>query len=185
MNSGKRVAFGQGIGRLSAPADETKSVQMIQIQNQTTSEGPQDGIPSVQTYGLASSPLRGCDHILIYAEGDRSKGIAIASNDQRFRPKGMLGGEVMLYDNATQRVYLQGGTKVVINAATEIDMEIDGTLVAKITAAGLAITGSITATGDITGGFGGGDAVDMQHHTHTYTPGSGTPTATSEPVAGT
>jgi phage baseplate assembly protein V len=184
MTWARRIATHLGIGRVSAPPNETQAVQYIQVSHQITGE-VQDGVPSVQIYGLAASPLVGCDHIIAYAEGDRSKGIAIASNDQRFRPKNMLQGEVMLYDNATQRVYFQSGTKIVINATSEIDVQIGNALVMKITSGGVAVTGNITATGDITGGFGGSDVVEMQHHTHTYIPGSGSATQTSGPVAGT
>jgi hypothetical protein len=47
---------------------------------------------------------------------------------------------------------------------------------------GLIVTGAITATGGITAGFGGGDAVTLQHHLHTSsTPGN----PTSAPTAGT
>jgi hypothetical protein len=72
----------------------------------------------------------------------------------------------------------------VIDAQTERDFQIAGTLVGKFTSAGLAVTGNITATGNITGGQGGSDQIDMLHHVHQYIPGSGSPTNTGQPVAG-
>jgi phage gp45-like len=173
-----------GLTRSSAPANENGPCQLLQLQHTGTGE-VHDSIPSVQIYGFASSPMPGCDHVTIYAEGDRSKGITIGSNDQRLRPKGMISGESQIHDASGQFLYLQAGSKIVVNAVSEIDVQINGSLVLKVTSTGIAVTGSITATGDITGGFGGGDAVEMQHHTHTYIPGSGSATQTSGPVAGT
>lgn len=49
----------------------------------------------------------------------------------------------------------------------------------------IAVTGSITATQNITAGEGGGDQIDLLNHTHLYTPGTGTPTQTAKPTAGT
>jgi phage baseplate assembly protein gpV len=49
----------------------------------------------------------------------------------------------------------------------------------------LVVAGSITATGNITAGRGGSDAVDLLNHTHQYIPGSGTATQTNAPTAGT
>ncbi len=35
-----------------------------------------------------------------------------------------------------------------------------------LTPGGIAITGNVTVTGDVTAGFGGGDSVTLQGHTH-------------------
>jgi phage gp45-like len=180
----RRVLMMVGLPYTSAPATETGSAQVLQLTHHNTGE-QHDGVVSLQMFGFASSPMPGCDHLVVYAEGDRTKGFAVASNDQRVRPKGMAAGESQQYDNAGQRIYLKAGTAIVVNAKTEIDFQINGTLVGKFTSAGLAVTGAITATGNITAGFGGGDQIDMQHHTHTYNPGGGAPTPTTAPIAGT
>ena len=49
----------------------------------------------------------------------------------------------------------------------------------------LVVDGTITATQDITANYGTSDAVLLQAHTHLYTPGTGTPTQTAPPTAGT
>jgi len=167
----------------SAATIETGGGQMVQLSHRTGEI--QDGVQSMQLFGFTSSPNKGADHLVIYLEGDRSKGVAVASNDQRVRPKGMAGGETQIYDASGQQVYLKTGTQILINAKTEIDFQINGTLVGKFTSAGLAVTGVITATGEITAGLGGSDQIDMFNHTHLYTPGSGTPTQTARPTAGT
>ncbi len=184
MNLVKRILMSVGYPRQTAPATETNACATVQLSHQVTGE-IQDGLPRVQHYGFASATLVGCDHVTVYPEGDRAKGASIASNDQRFRPKGMAAGEVKIYDNANQSIYLQTGSKIVVTGVSEIDFWISGTLIAKITATGLAVNGTITATGDITGDEGSASLVDMINHKHTYTPGTGTPTETSAPVPGT
>ena len=88
--------------------------------------------------------------------------------------------------NAALTQYVQfTSNKVIVNATSEVDVSINGTLVGAFTSSGLSVTGTISATGNITAGHGTGDAVDMQGHTHLYSPGSGTPTQTASPTAGT
>ena len=49
----------------------------------------------------------------------------------------------------------------------------------------LVLNGAMTATGNVTAGFGTGDQVDVLGHTHGYLPGSGGMTQTNAPTPGT
>lgn len=49
----------------------------------------------------------------------------------------------------------------------------------------LMVDGSITATGNVTGGYGGSDEILLQNHTHAYVPGTSGNAQTSAPTAGT
>jgi phage gp45-like len=180
MNLAKRITFAQGIGRVVVPATTGGNASTLQVTVPTTGELI-DGMPLLQHYGFASALLAGCDVYFSGAQGDSSKRIAIATNDQRFKPKTLLGGESQQHDNAGQFFYLQGGTKAVVNAVTEIDFEIGGVLVAKFTSAGLFVVGNVTW------GYGGSDSGDGQGHKHNVVnvQGGSDTIETTPPVAGT
>ena len=57
-----------------------------------------DNVTQVQEYGFASRPLAGCDALLSFIGGDRTAGIVHGTNDQRYRPKNLQPGDVVVYD---------------------------------------------------------------------------------------
>jgi hypothetical protein len=81
---------------------------------------------------------------------------------------------------------IQGPNGVVIQdigKKSVITLTPDGITIVLQNGDAVAITGDLTVTGDITAGFGGGDSVTLQNHTHSGgSVGSGTTTA---PDAGT
>lgn len=50
-----------------------------------------------QGYGLASRPLPGAEVFAVFANGERSAGVALAFDDRRYRPTVPMPGEVMVY----------------------------------------------------------------------------------------
>lgn len=150
-----RVNMGMGIGRQTNEIDESKNTPTMQVAlpgGEVRSE-----IPFVQQYGFASKPEPGSDVITHFQAGDRSRGVAIASNDQRHRPKTLKAGEVCIYDKKGTTILLKedgsieitpGNKKVVIKGSVEIDGSVH-------------VTGSIQADGDIKAGN-----ISLKHHIH-------------------
>lgn len=68
------------------------------LQAQFSADELHDNTPQVQEYGFASNPLPGCDAVAIFPSGNRTQGIVIGTNDQRWRPTGLEPGDVMIYD---------------------------------------------------------------------------------------
>lgn len=151
----RRIRSMLGIGRATAPSVEgpTPEVQLSFIG--TANAGPElrDGVPSMQNYGFASATLPGCDYAVAFLSGDRSKGVAVASNDRRYRPTALKTGEAMMYDNIGQQVYLsQAG--VVITGAPSITLSAGGHTLA-ISSAGVVIDGIVFGPHQHTNGNGG------------------------------
>lgn len=117
-----------------------------------------------QNYGFASATLQGCDLMTINISGDNSAGVVIASNDQAHRPKGMAPGESQMHDNKLQSIYLKTDGSIHISANHEVDITCD--TLTHITAPTVLVTGDLHVTGAIIAGFGGGDQVGMQSHSH-------------------
>jgi phage gp45-like len=116
-----------------------------------------DAMPVLQIYGLASHAMPGSDAMAIFAEGDRSKGVIIATGNQQYRLRSLKAGEVALYDNAGNIVKLAAGGNVEITSPTKV----------RIVTPRLEVTGDIVAGCDST-------HVSVLNHRHKDTqPGGG------------
>ncbi len=149
--AGRRILSMLGVGRATAASVEgaTQTVQVAFLG--TANAGPEirDGIPSMQLYGLASATLPGCDYGVAFLSGDRSKGVAVASNDQRYRPGTLQPGEVMLYDNQGRQIYLSA-SGVIINAnGAQLTVNGASTVTVNATTAVILDTPVLKCTGDI------------------------------------
>jgi phage baseplate assembly protein V len=155
------------VGIITAPVIETGVIQQMQIK--TSPFEVRDNINSMQFFGFASSPLPGCHIVALNIAADNANGNVIGSNDPRYRPKGMAGGETMLYDSGGQQVYLSnknGKLSITIAAGQEVDITASSAV--NITApnvtinGNLTVNGTITATGDIRAGN-----ISLETHRHT------------------
>lgn len=112
----RRVMTAIGVGSISNPTNETASVQTVQVNMKGSASETLDPIPSMQLFGFASAALAGAQHVVAFLGGDRRKGVAIASNDPRYRPQGMKPGESIVFNAGGVQVYLSN-TGLVINGA--------------------------------------------------------------------
>lgn len=100
-------------GRITTVKD-SGAVQMAQVQIGALET--RDNTPRVAEYGFTSNPLEGCHGVMIFVGGDRSNGVIIATNDQNARLKNLKRGEVAIYDDQGQSVYLTRAG-IVVNGA--------------------------------------------------------------------
>jgi phage baseplate assembly protein V len=92
--------------------DDTGPVQTQQVR--LGADDIRDALPRLAEYGLTSMPPEGSDAIVLFPAGDRGSGVIIATGHQTYRLKSLKAGEVALYDNLGQSVYLtQAG--IVVN----------------------------------------------------------------------
>lgn len=113
----QRVRNAIGIGAIRA-VDDSGPVQMAQVQ--IGWKELRDQTPVLYHFGYTANPPVGTDAALNFGDGDRSRGMVVASNNQPVRPKGLLAGEVMIYDNAGNHVYLRQGGIIEVIAATKV-----------------------------------------------------------------
>lgn len=118
-----RRALGRGRGIVQ---DDTGPVQIVQLQPSDLETF--DGMPRLAEYGLQSVPPDGWDGVAVFFSGDRSSGVVIATNHQKYRVRSLKKGEVCLSDNQGQQVYLsQSGITVKDKAGSTVVMNGDGT----------------------------------------------------------
>lgn len=118
----------------------------------TARSGPEirDNVPDMQLYGFASAPLAGCDYVVGFLSGDKTKGVAFASNDRRYRPQALSAGESIIYDNLGRSVYLSQSGIIVNGNGGPVKILGD-----------LEVTGKISAGGDVSG-----NGISLDSHIH-------------------
>ncbi|GBQ84058.1 bacteriophage protein [Gluconacetobacter johannae DSM 13595] len=111
----RRVAMAIGIGRQTANTDESRTTATVQVA--LPGGELHSDVPMVQLYGFASRPVPGSDLIVLFQGGDRSRGVAIASGDQRNRPTDLQPGEACLFHPASgNRVWMKADGSIAHNA---------------------------------------------------------------------
>ncbi len=75
-----------------------------------------DAMPVLQIYGLASHAMPGSDATAIFASGDRSNGVIVATGNQQYRLRNQKPGEVALYDDNGSIVQLANGGNILTTA---------------------------------------------------------------------
>lgn len=171
----RRVRMAIAPGRISG-SDDTGSVQKIQV---TLGDGQVvDAVPAMYIWGLAVRPIAGADVVFLAGQGDRGNGCIVAVNDQRWRITGLAEGEVCLHDDLGRKVFLSRAGIVIDGGGDNITIQNSPTI---------SVSGAIHAAGAIIAGYGGGDQVGLQTHTHTQAADShgDTEAPTSAPTAGT
>ncbi|MEX3967261.1 phage baseplate assembly protein V [Paraburkholderia sp. EG286B] len=83
-----------------------------------------DNIPIVHDFGFSSNPPAGSDVAMVFVGGDRSNGVIVASNHQKYRVRNLAPGESVIYTQDGKQIYLtaSGGIKVAANGQpVEVD----------------------------------------------------------------
>lgn len=99
----RRVMLMVGRAVLTAVNDGTK-VQAVQAKLNADEVG--EDLERYQEYGLTSVPFVGSEGVVVFVGGNRAHGIVIATDDRTNRPKSLNPGDVCLYTDKGERVYL-------------------------------------------------------------------------------
>lgn len=149
LRTARRVMMALGIGRQTANTNETPNTPTVQAAL-AAGEMKAD-LPIMQEYGLASRPVPGSDLVIAFIGGDRTRGVVIATGDQRGRPKDLQPGEVCLFHPSTgSRVWLK----------------LDGSISIMPANGKTALEGDLTASGTITGNEVVAQGVKLSGHVH-------------------
>jgi phage baseplate assembly protein V len=120
--------------------EDAHALQLLQAQSDMGDVW--NGIQRFQEYGFTSVPLPGAEAIIVCLHGLRSNGVAIATDDRRYRIQNLPGGAVAIYDAA--------GTTWVLNN--------DGTATVTAPVKIHYVTPRLEVTGDIIDQVGSGNA---------------------------
>ena len=145
----RRVLMAAGVGRVLG-SDESKSTQILQVAFPgSATAGPEvREIPSLQLFGFRSRPKPGADVVAVFLSGDRSKGVIIASGDQRYRVTVLAEGDAIMEDAFGHSIHMSS--------------------------AGIAVQGTMTVTGDV---IANGISLINHEHDYLPGSGTETPTS--------
>jgi phage baseplate assembly protein V len=117
-----------------------------------------DNMAVLQIYGLASHAMPGTDAVALFASGDRSNGVIIATGNQQFRLRHLKPGEVALYTDEGDKLVFERGRLVEIVSGAELRITVPLVTINASTKVRM-VTPRLEVTGDII------DHCDTQPHT--------------------
>ncbi|WP_026396337.1 phage baseplate assembly protein V [Acetobacter nitrogenifigens] len=152
----RRISMALSTSRQTAATNEasgTSTVQLVLPGGEVRSD-----VPVLQNYGFYGRSLPGADLGVMFVTGDRSRGVVIASNDQRYRPTDLQPGEVCVYHSSGSRItLLADGSISIAPAAKKVTIDADVT-VTSLTASGDIVAGNISLQKHLTSGVTAGSA---------------------------
>ncbi|MDE2104747.1 MAG: phage baseplate assembly protein [Patescibacteria group bacterium] len=140
-----------GRGRVTAVRDDG-AVQLVQVK--LSYAEVRDNTPRVAEFGFASNPPEGSDAVLVFAAGDRSKGVVVATGHQGSRPKNLAPGESMLYSQDGKYIHVTASGGIVIEAkGQDVVVNDAGTVTLNAATAVVMNTPLLKVSGDIQDNF--------------------------------
>lgn len=144
-----------------------------------------DNVELFEQYGITSHPQENSEGVLLSLNGRRSHSIVICVGKRQFRMKGLKQGEVALYDDQGQQVYLKRDGILIKSTLVTVDAP-KAVFTGNVEVAGNTDIGGNTtiaaamsaATASVSGATGVGSlsvaGAAYQDHQHTNTePGTG------------
>lgn len=108
----------KAIAKLIDDAGGLQRLQVTLLASET-----RDNVPRFQEYGFSGHPLPGASAIVVSISGHRDQPIIIALDDPRHRPRGLMQGEVIVYDDLGQSVHLTRDGIIVNGAGKPITLK--------------------------------------------------------------
>lgn len=132
------------------------------------------GVEVLLPYGFASRVPEGpgATVLLLAVGGDPADLVALPVACPSIRFGQQAPGEAVLHDDFGNRVQIRAGGIVEVRGATRILLSVGATLL-EVTAAGVAITGNLTVTGQVSDGAGSMQEMRDRYNAHTH--GGGPP----------
>lgn len=146
--------------------------KMRTLQIRMMSDETKDNVEHFEPYGFTSEPIQGAEHVTAFFDGDRSHGVTLVVADRRYRLQGLKAGEMAIFDDQGQKVYLTR-TGIVIDGAN-LPLVIQNVPTATVKAATkvrfetplLEVTGQIKDLSDSTGKTMASMRSTYNGHTH-------------------
>lgn len=141
------------------------------VQAQLLADEVQDDAERIQQYGFSSVPLAGAEGVLVFVGGNRDHGLVIATDDRRYRKKGLQAGEVCLYTDEGDSIVFNRGKIVRVTAGTQVEVTapvvtIKAATKVRMETPLLEVTGDIKDKCDSSGKTMAGMRTTYNTHTH-------------------
>lgn len=174
-NIQSRVLLMIGRGVLKAVSDNANA-QLCQV---SLLDGElKSNVERVQNYGMTSVPPAGSLATVLFVGGDRSNGLVIAAEDRKIRVKGLKAGEVAIYTDEGDEIYLKRGNEIALKTTKFVidadEIQMNGAVNISKT---LDVEQNITSKAEVADQKGNLSEIRSIFDAHTHTGNAGAPTS--------
>lgn len=118
------LLFGKGAVQSVDDSEDTQTLKAEVLKDELLEK-----IERYSNYGFESYPKADAEAIIIFPNGDHSKGVAVVVHDRAYRPK-LNEGEAQVYDWNGSVVHLKQDKSILVEAAigSKIDLKADNSI---------------------------------------------------------
>lgn len=142
-------------------------------------------VERVQNYGVRSVPPSGARVTSLFVAGDRSHGLIIAAEDRALKLVPMKSGEVCIYTDEGDEIYLKRGREIAVKTSKFVihadEIEMNGAVKISET---LDVAGNITGAAEVADAAGPMSEIRTVFDGHTHKGNAGAPTSPPEQTMG-
>lgn len=136
--------------RLVNDALRLQNVQIDVLNDETL-----DNVVRMQEYGFTSNPQPGAEGIALSPSGRRSNTVVICVDDRRYRLRNLASGEVALYTDEGDSIWLRRGRNIEVNAGSKVkvtapNVEVVASAKVTLTTPLVEVTGNLAVDGNAT-----------------------------------
>lgn len=174
-NIQSRVLLMIGRGVLKAVSDNANA-QLCQV---SLLDGElKSNVERVQNYGMTSVPPAGSLATVLFVGGDRSNGVIIAAENRKIRIKGLKAGEVAIYTDEGDEIYLKRGNEIALKTTKFVidadEIQMNGAVNISKT---LDVEQNITSKAEVADQKGNLSEIRSIFDAHTHTGNADAPTS--------
>jgi phage baseplate assembly protein V len=150
----------------------------------------QDDVERIQQYGFTSNPPPGSEAVIVFQGGNRDHGLIVATDNRKYRVRGLKSGELCIYTDEGDKITLKRGNLIEVETQTlritaGAAVEIDTPAFTVTTDAARVETPLLTCTGEILDMESQGgkrmSAMRQTYNTHTHPENNTTGGSTNQP----
>lgn len=150
-----RHLVGRGVVTLVDDSKREQELQMSVLADETL-----EHVERPQPYGFTSHPHPGAEHYSLFHGGIRAHGLVFCVGDRRYRLKDLAPGEVAMFDDLGNKVWLKR-TGIRVEAVARVDVvapiiRLEAATRIELAAPIISIEGNLEA-----GSAGGGSSIEM------------------------
>lgn len=128
----------------------------------------------LQPFGVASRPPAGGVAVVLAIGGDQGDLVALPLACPSSRFGGLAEGETVVYDAAGNRLHFRAGGLVELRAQNSVKVQVGGTVM-EVTPAGVAITGDLVVSGQVSDANGSMQEMRDRYNAHGHPNASAPP----------
>ncbi len=155
-----RLMVARGIVKLIKDSAKIQELQVQLLEGEVRGQGER-----FQNYGFTSHPKPGAEAIVVMVGGDRSHPVILVVDDRRYRLKNMNEGEVAIYTDEGDYIWIKRNGNIAVKASTQVNVECPSVNMT----GNLNVEGNITCDNNVSDENGSMNEMRGVYNTHKHT----------------